>query len=60
MRLAARGARDLDQGTESIADPTERSTLRRQARAVHLQALTRAVFLTVLAFGIGALVQLSR
>jgi hypothetical protein len=60
VRLAARGARDLDHGTEPVADPGERTALRRQARAVQLQAVVRGSFLTVLALAARWLVELSR
>jgi hypothetical protein len=39
VRLAARGARDLDGGVERVIEHTERAALRRQARRVLVQSL---------------------
>lgn len=44
--LAARGQRDLDRGAESIADPAELLTVRRQGRQVQFRTLLAAVVLT--------------
>ena len=49
MRLAARGLRDMDSGSERITDDVERAQVRRQARLVHTKTLTTAVLLTALA-----------
>ncbi|HSR91690.1 MAG TPA: hypothetical protein VLK88_10320 [Gemmatimonadales bacterium] len=50
MRLAARGLRDLDSGTESIADHAELAQVRRQARVVHMKSFVTAALLTALLF----------
>jgi hypothetical protein len=47
--LAARGRRDLDQGSEPIADPAELAQVRRQARKVYLQSALLAIGLTAVA-----------
>ena len=49
MRLAARGARDLDDGETPIPHSAERAVIRRQARRVHAQTVVIAVALTALA-----------
>jgi len=49
VRLAARGLRDLDTGPQRITDDAERAQVWRQARVVHVKALTTAVVLTALA-----------
>jgi len=46
--LAARGARNLDQGEEKISDSATVTELRRQARRVHIQASLTAAALTAL------------
>lgn len=48
MRLAARGLRDMDAGTEPIANAVELSAVRRQARRVQWQSLISAALLTAL------------
>jgi hypothetical protein len=50
VSLAARGARNLDAGDERIDDEAERAALARQARRVHVQAVTAGVALTILSF----------
>jgi hypothetical protein len=49
VKLAARGRRDLDRGSEAIDDAGELARVRRQARAVYSKALLAAVVLTALA-----------
>ena len=49
MGLAARGRRDLDQGSELIADTAELAQVRRQARRVYLQSALLAIGLTAVA-----------
>ena len=48
MKLAARGLRDMDKGAEPVADPAERSRIRRQARIVHMKSLITAAILTAI------------
>ena len=48
MKLAARGQRDMDTGPEAIADAAQLSTVRQQARGVHLKSLLFAGALTAL------------
>jgi hypothetical protein len=48
VALATRGQRDMDTGLEAIADPEERTTIRRQARNVHIQSLVLATVLVAL------------
>ncbi len=48
MRLAARGARNMDQGEEPIRDPALLRRLRRQARRVNLESLLIGLALTAL------------
>jgi hypothetical protein len=48
VRLAARGARETAQGTESVSDAWLAGQLRRQARDVVVQALLAATVLTAL------------
>lgn len=58
MRLAARGARDLDGGEERVRDPEEARLLHARARRIHRQSLVAAALLTgvsVLAVGLAAL-----
>ena len=52
MRLAARGARNLDQGEEPITDALTAGVIRRQAHRVHIQSLLVALVLTVLCLAI--------
>ena len=49
VRLAAQGQRDLDRGSEAVADPWLRSQLKRQAREVVIEAVLAAAFLTGIA-----------
>jgi hypothetical protein len=49
VKLAARGRRDMDRGSEAIEDAGELAKVRRQARAVHIKALVAAAALTALA-----------
>ena len=46
MRLAARGARETDQGPQPVTDPWLSGELRRQARGIVVQALLAATVLT--------------
>jgi hypothetical protein len=46
VRLAAQGQRDLDRGSEAVADPWLMSQLKRQAREVVIEAVLAAAFLT--------------
>lgn len=46
MRLAARGARNMDSGVEQIDDDAVTAQIRRQARAVIRKALIAALVLT--------------
>jgi hypothetical protein len=48
VRLAARGLRDGDAGSERIADPVELAQVRRQARVVHIKAVVSAAALTAI------------
>ena len=48
-RLAARGQRDLDRGSEAVADPWLLNQLKRQAREVIIEALLAAALLTGIA-----------
>jgi len=49
VRLASRGRRDLDRGSESIEDAAVRDRVRRQADIVHRKALAAAIVLTAIA-----------
>lgn len=46
VRLAARGQRDLDRGSEAVSDPWLLSQLRRQAREVFIEAVLAAALVT--------------
>lgn len=46
MRLAARGARDLDGGEEIVDEPFMVAQLRRQAREIHIESAVLGVALT--------------
>jgi hypothetical protein len=46
VRLAAQGQRNLDRGSEAVADPWLMSQLKRQAREVVIEAVLAATFLT--------------
>ena len=46
MRLAARGARDLDGGPEPVPDPEEAGLLRAQATRVYAASFVGALVLT--------------
>ena len=48
MKLAARGLRDLDNGSQPITDPAELAQVRRQARVVHMKSIISSVVLTTL------------
>jgi hypothetical protein len=49
VRLAARGLRDMDAGSEPIIEPGVRERLVRQARMVYVKSFMFAVVLTALA-----------
>jgi hypothetical protein len=49
VRLAARGQRDLDRGSEAVTDPWLLSQLKRQAREVFIEAVLAAALLTGIA-----------
>lgn len=49
MKLASRGQRDMDTGSQPIADKAEADQIRRQAQAVYIKALISAAILTALA-----------
>ena len=46
VRLAARGQRDLDRGSETVADPWLSTQLKRQAREIVIEAVLAAALLT--------------
>lgn len=46
MRLAARGLRDLDRGTEQIRDVKERAAVQAQGRRVTWKSIAAAVLVT--------------
>jgi hypothetical protein len=48
VRLAARGARETDQGVEPVTDSWLVGQLRRQAQSIVVQALLAATVLTAL------------
>jgi hypothetical protein len=48
VRLASRGLRDMDAGTESITDAAILAAVRRQARRVQWKSLIAAALLTAL------------
>lgn len=48
VMLAARGARNMDGGNETIADPRELTQVRAQARRVYLQSVLVAAAVTIL------------
>ena len=48
MALAARGARDLDNGEQPVEDEGKRSLLLAQARSVYMRSGLLAVFGTLL------------
>jgi hypothetical protein len=48
--LAARGARDMDAGHETVADLGEAAALRRAARVILAQSLVIAALMTVVAW----------
>lgn len=54
MRLAARGARDLDGGEESVGDPEAARQLRAQALRIHAEAVVAATLATGLALLVAA------
>lgn len=47
MILAARGARNLDNGEEKVNDSTEADRLRRTARRIHIKTILAAALLTL-------------
>jgi hypothetical protein len=49
VRLAARGARDMDRGAEPVRDAGEARQLRGQALRIHAESVVAAVLLTGLA-----------
>jgi hypothetical protein len=49
VRLAARGARDLDHGEEPVSDPNEATRLRAQTRRIYTESLAIAALTTGLA-----------
>jgi hypothetical protein len=49
VRLASRGLRDLDSGTQPILDTEEKAQIQRQARAVYVKAFVSATILTAIA-----------
>ena len=49
VHLAARGHRNLDRGSEAVADPWLLSQLKRQAREVMIEAVLAAALLTGIA-----------
>jgi hypothetical protein len=46
VRLAARGLRDMDRGTEEIREPAELVSVRAQARRVTRKSVSAALLLT--------------
>jgi hypothetical protein len=46
VRLAARGQRNLDRGSEAVADPWLSTQLKRQAREIVIEAVLAATLLT--------------
>jgi hypothetical protein len=46
VRLAAQGQRNLDRGSEAVADPWLSSQLKRQAREIVIEAVLAAALLT--------------
>lgn len=52
MNLASRGQRDMDKGSEAIADSAELAQVRRQARKVHILGLVGGILLTGIALAI--------
>jgi hypothetical protein len=48
--LAARGARNLDQGEEKIEDKSSAAALRKDAARIHLWSLAAAAIIAALAF----------
>jgi hypothetical protein len=49
VKLASRGQRDMDGGSQPIADAGEVARVRDQARAVYIKAFVSAAILTALA-----------
>jgi hypothetical protein len=49
VRLAARGHRDLDRGSEAVADPWLLNQLKRQAREIIIEAVLAAALVTGIA-----------
>jgi hypothetical protein len=50
VALAARGARNMDEGDEPIGEDAERVELARQARRIHIKSIVAGLALTVLTF----------
>jgi len=48
VRLASRGRRDMDTGSEPITDPVELARVRSQARGVHVKSVLVAVVVTAI------------
>jgi len=46
VRLAARGARNMDVGDEPVRDPEEARQLRAQARRIYVESFVGAALLT--------------
>jgi hypothetical protein len=46
VRLAARGARNMDGGDEAVRDPEEARRLRAQARRIYAESFAGAALLT--------------
>lgn len=49
MRLAARGARDMDTGPEPVTDPEEAAVLRHRALVIVTRATIIAALMTLIA-----------
>jgi hypothetical protein len=49
VRLAARGARDMDTGPEPVTDPEEAATLRHRALIIMTRATIIAALMTLIA-----------
>jgi hypothetical protein len=54
VRLAARGARNMDGGDEPVRDPEQARLLRAQARRVYVESGVLAVLLTALSLLVSA------
>lgn len=49
MKLAARGLRDMDGGSQPITDSAELRQVRGQARMVHIKSVISAAVITAIA-----------